>query len=190
MVDKIYAITDKKGQEVEVHLRRDKRLKKTSRWELRKDGTILLRVPGNFSSRQVPELLKTISEQLEKVLKRAKRFTDADLAKRARYVNRKYFNNEIEWNAIRWIKPMKTRLGSFTSGGATDGYIRISEEIKTWPQWVIDYVIAHELAHRVHPYHGKKFWEFLTQAYPLTEQARGFIKGVSFTRGKEWEEAE
>jgi predicted metal-dependent hydrolase len=53
---------------------------------------------------------------------------------------------------------------------------------------VIDYVIAHELAHRVHPNHSPAFWEFLTAAYPRTERARGFIEGMGFSRGVSYEE--
>ena len=94
----------------------------------------------------------------------------------------------IEWMAIRWVGNMTTRLGSCTNGGPTDGHIRISDKIKTWPQWVVDYIVAHELAHRIHPNHSADFWEFLMAAYPLTERARGFIQGVGFARDLSYEE--
>ena len=58
----------------------------------------------------------------------------------------------------------------------------ISDKIKEWPEWVVDYVIAHEMTHRLHPDHSQEFWETLRQAYPKTEQARGFIKGVGFAK--------
>ena len=83
---------------------------------------------------------------------------------------------------------MKTRLGSCTNGGPTDGHIRISAEGKDWPQWVIDYLIAHELTHRLHSDHSPEFWDPLTEAYPKTERARGFIKGVLFARGQQLDE--
>ena len=79
---------------------------------------------------------------------------------------------------------MRKRLGSCTSGGSTDGHIRISDRIKGWPEWVVAYVIAHALAHRVHANHSKAFWAYLTEAYPLTERARGFIQGVGFAAGE------
>jgi predicted metal-dependent hydrolase len=83
---------------------------------------------------------------------------------------------------------MEFRLGSCTRGGATDGQIRISDKIKKWPDWVVDYVIAHELMHRRHPNHSDAFWSELRAAYPLTEQARGFIHGVGFAAGQLLEE--
>jgi predicted metal-dependent hydrolase len=81
---------------------------------------------------------------------------------------------------------MEKRLGSCTNGGPTDGHIRISDKIKNWPDWVVDYVIAHELVHRAHSNHSKEFWYMLTAGYPLTERARGFIKGVGFTEGTDY----
>jgi len=127
---------------------------------------------------------------MEKQKKRAARRTDDDLQARARYINRTYFDGNIQWEAIRWVKPMKTRLGSCTTGGPTDGHIRISEEIHEWPQWVVDYIIAHELTHRLHPNHSAAFWKTLENAYPQSERARGFIKGLMFAQGRTWDEDE
>ncbi|MCZ7554554.1 MAG: M48 family metallopeptidase [Anaerolineales bacterium] len=76
---------------------------------------------------------------------------------------------------------MQHRLGSCTSGGSTDGDIRISEQIKEWPAYVVDYVIAHELAHRRHPNHSAEFWAYLAR-YPHTERARGFIEGFAYAQ--------
>jgi len=81
-------------------------------------------------------------------------------------------------------------LGSCSNGGTTDGHIRISEKIKRWPQWVVDYVIAHEMVHRLHPDHSVDFWHTLKEGYPLTERARGFIRGVGFAEGTHFEDDE
>jgi predicted metal-dependent hydrolase len=187
MPKKIYSIQSPDGKIISVTIQRDKRLKKTARWGKEPDGGMLVRIPYRMRNAEIPELLETIQGQFSKQKKRAKRRTHADLQTRARYINRTYFNNKINWEAIRWVPPMKTRLGSCTTGGPTDGHIRISEEIKEWPQWVIDYVIAHEMTHRLHPDHSTVFWNTLTEAYPLTERARGFIKGVGYARGVEFE---
>jgi len=188
MAEKKITIEDKKGKQIHVTLRRDKRLKKSSRWQWEADGTILLRIPYRTPKRVIGNLLDQIATQLEKQDKLAERRTDAELQQRAEYINKKYFGNQIEWKAIRWVGNMNMALGSCTTGGTTDGHIRISDKIKSWPQWVIDYVIAHELVHRLHSNHSKAFWETLTEGYPLTERARGFIKGVGFAEGQPYDD--
>ncbi len=187
MAEQKYTIKDKDGNEITVLVRRDKRLKKSSRWQREADGAILLRIPYRFPKRQIPDLLKQITQRLDKHIKQAKRRTDADLQARAEEINKKYFGGQIEWKAIRWVGNMNTRLGSCTNGGSTDGHIRISDKIKDWPQWVVDYVIAHELVHRLHSDHSKAFWTTLTEGYPKTERARGFIQGLGFAEGQSYE---
>lgn len=188
MVDQKYFIKDKSGKQVDVLIRRDKRLKKTSRWQREPDGSILLRIPYRFPKHQIRGLVDQIGDKLDQRIMRAKGRTDADLQARAKYINRNYFGGKIKWNAIRWVGNMNQRLGSCTNGGSTDGNIRISDKIKSWPQWVVDYVIAHELVHRIHHNHSNAFWAVLTEGYPLTERARGFIQGVGFKEGREYEE--
>lgn len=186
--EKRYTIRDAQGNPIRVDLRRDKRLKKTSRWERLPDGTLLVRIPHRLPRYRVSSLLEQVATQLDKATMHHNQRTDADLQQRAELINRKHFNGGIHWNAIRWVSNMRTRLGSCTRGGPTDGQIRISNKIKNWPDWVIDYVIAHELLHRKHPNHSDAFWNDLRAAYPLTEQARGFIHGVGFAAGQPLED--
>ena len=185
---KDYTIHVEGGNPVQVNLKRDKRLKKTSRWERLPDGSILLRVPYRFPRGQVNTLLEQISRQMDKIETQSARRTDADLQQRAEHINRKHFDGSLHWNGIRWVSNMQSRLGSCSRGGPTDGHIRISDKIKNWPDWVVDYVIAHEMMHRRHPNHSDAFWSDLRMAYPLTEKARGFIHGASFASGHPWED--
>jgi predicted metal-dependent hydrolase len=183
MTSKKYSLQTEAGEQLVVKVKRDKRLKKNARWGREPDGSLLLRIPYRLRNAEIPGLLESIQGQLSRQRKRIKTRTDADLQARARHINRTYFEGLIQWEAIRWVPRMKTRLGSCTNGGATVGHIRISEAVKGWPSWVVDYIIAHELVHRVHPNHSSAFWETLTKAYPLTERARGFIKGIEFAQG-------
>jgi len=182
----LITLTD--GSQVSVTIRRDKRLKKSARWQREADGSVLLRVPYRYPKSSLPDLLDSVGTQLGRQKRRVRRRTDADLQARAEQINQSCFGGRVTWEAIRWVQPMKTRLGSCTNGGPTDGYIRISEEVRSWPQWVVDYIIAHELTHRLHPDHSAAFWRTLRQAYPQTEQARGFIKGVMYAQGRSLEE--
>ncbi len=164
-----------------VEVSRDRRLRTSARWTLH-DQTIRVRVPLALDARQVDRLLDDIFARVLKQRASARRRGDADLERRAQALNTRYFGGELQWHSIRWVSTMQHRLGSCTTGGATDGDIRISERLKTWPDYVLDYVIAHELAHRKHPNHSPAFWDYLSR-YPHAERARGFIEGVTFAEG-------
>ena len=178
-----YRIKDKDGQVILVTLQRDGRLKKTVRWGWQADKSLLIRVPKRYPKRKFPSLVADIQSQLGKAKRVSKRRTDTDLQKRAEELNRKNFGGQVSWEAIRWVSNMNSRLGSCTNGGPTDGHIRISDKIKNWPAWVIDYIIAHEMTHRLHSNHSKDYWTTLKKAFPLTEKAEGFISGISHAKG-------
>lgn len=78
-------------------------------------------------------------------------------------------------NEIRWSDDMTTRWGSCTPATST---IRISSRIASFPDWVIDYVIVHELVHLRVPGHGPAFWHAV-QRYPKAERAIGFLVAKS-----------
>ncbi len=183
MGDQKHSIRNRQGNLVDIHLRRDKRLTRTSRWERQPDGSLLLRIPYHLPKHQVGSLLEQVANHSEVTLTRRSRHNDTSLQQRAEEINKKHFDGKIRWTAIRWVSNMQIRLGSCTRGGPTDGEIRISDRIKTWPCWVIDYVIAHELMHRLHPNHSAQFWDELKIAFPLMERARGFITGIGFAAG-------
>jgi len=188
MADKKHILLDSTNQPVTILVRRDKRLKKSSRYTRQPDGSILLRIPYRLPKSQVGGLLDKIAVQLQKQAVLAERRTDLELQQRAGRINKRYFHGKIQWQAIRWVGNMDQRLGSCTNGGATDGHIRISARIKGWPDWVVDYVIAHELVHRLHPNHSQAFWDTLRSGYPLVERARGFIQGIGYDQGIRFDE--
>lgn len=76
---------------------------------------------------------------------------------------------------VRWADDMTTRWGSCTPATGT---IRISTRLAKFPDWVVDYVIVHELAHLSVPGHGDDFWQ-LVQRYPRMERAIGYLMAKS-----------
>ena len=166
-----------------VEVIRDRRLRKAAHWKVQQD-TIRVRVPPHTPADQLDRLLDDIIARVLRQRTRARRHDDSDLERRAHALNRQYFDGELRWHTIRWVSNMQHRLGSCTDGGSTDGDIRISDRIRRWPDYVVDYVVAHELAHRQYPNHSPAFWEYLAR-YPHTERARGFIEGVAYAQGED-----
>lgn len=55
-----------------------------------------------------------------------------------------------------------------------NGEVKISTRLVGFPNWVLDYVIVHELAHLVIGDHGPDFWHVVNR-YPRTERAIGYL---------------
>lgn len=99
---------------------------------------------------------------------------DDYLERRAKYLNRKYFDGALSWRGICYSDRQEKRHGSCTPA---DGTIRISTAMREMPRWVEDYVIVHEMAHLLEPNHGRRF-KAIVARYPLGERARGYLMAV------------
>jgi len=99
---------------------------------------------------------------------------DTELAARAEWLSEQYLGARARPASVRWVTNQNTRWGSCTPA---EGSIRLSHRLKGMPEYVVDYVLLHELAHLLVPGHGRRFWELL-EAYPRTERARGYLEGV------------
>ena len=73
--------------------------------------------------------------------------------------------------SIRWADDMRSQWGSCTPASGT---VRISTRLAAFPDWVVDYVIVHELAHLEIAAHSAEFWT-LVYRYPKTERAIGYL---------------
>ena len=69
----------------------------------------------------------------------------------------------------------KARYGSMTS----DGRMRLNVALMHFPPQYIDYVVVHELAHRVHPDHSPAFHAYVESMLPGAGQLRKEIKNLS-----------
>ena len=69
----------------------------------------------------------------------------------------------------------KARYGSMTS----DGRMRLNVALMHFPPQHIDYVVVHELAHRVHPDHSPAFHAYVESVLPGAGQLRKEMKTLS-----------
>jgi len=112
---------------------------------------------------------EVMSRRLQRRADRA-RPSDERLVERARKLNDRHFGGRLRWSSIGF-SDMEHLWGSCTF---TDGAIRIAKRAAALPEWVLDYLVMHELAHLVHSDHGAEFHE-LENLYPLTERAKGYL---------------
>lgn len=135
------------------------------------DGRVVVRMPTFMTRAQEAEYVATLVARLER-----QRSSEAvDLPARAATLARRY--RLPAPTSIRFVSNQAHRWGSCTP---STGEIRLSDRIASFPAWVLDAVIVHELAHLVHARHSPAFWE-LAHRYPRTERAYGFLLAKQLT---------
>ncbi|GAB7050174.1 M48 family metallopeptidase [Catenuloplanes indicus JCM 9534] len=147
-----------------------------------RDGErVVVLIPDQFSRAEetewVDRMLARLAAREERLLR-----TDAELLARARRLITRYLDDhrdQVLPDSVRWVTNQNGRWGSCTPADRT---IRISHRIQEMPEWVIDYVLLHELVHLVVPSHNARFWH-LVGRYPRTERARGYLEGISAATG-------
>lgn len=155
-----------------VEVRRSSRRRRTVSAYREADRTVVLipaRMTADEERRWVGVMLEKLAAQEERRL-----LDDEDLLRRARELSERYFEGGARPDSVRWVTNQNARWGSCTPALGT---IRLSHRLQGMPEYVIDYVLLHELAHLLVPGHGPGFWELL-ERYPRTERARGFLEGV------------
>jgi predicted metal-dependent hydrolase len=100
---------------------------------------------------------------------------EVDLPSRAAVLARRY--DLPVPTSIRWVDNQQHRWGSCTPD---DGTIRISSRMAAFPEWVVDGVVVHELAHLAVANHSPAF-HALADRYPRMERVAGFLiaKGLA-----------
>jgi predicted metal-dependent hydrolase len=171
---------------IQVEVVQDGRLKTRVHWDWQGDR-VRIRLPRGIPRRDADKIVADIVAEVRRKRAQSRARADADLEAMAREINRTCFGGEVAWHSIRWVGNMRKRLGSCTTGGSTDGDIRISDRARGWPRWVIEYIVAHEMAHRKYPNHSSDFYALLSR-YPKAERASGFLMGVAFQLGEDAEE--
>jgi len=177
------ALATADGSPVEV--RRSARRTRTvaAFWE---DGTAVVAIPARFTAAQEREWVQRMLEKLHRqgerraASGRRRPATDEALAAHAAQLSAKYLGGRSRPSAVRWVGNQNSRWGSATPA---DGTIRLSDKLRPMPQWVIDYVLLHELAHLLVASHSAAFWKLL-EAYPETRRAKAFLEGVSYATSR------
>ena len=155
--------------EVEVHI--SKRRKKTSeaKWV---GGRIVVSLPAHLD---VESRQRTIDWLVDRLLTRQRLQSGLDddgLLARAIELSDRYLVGARPVS-VRWVTNQAARWASCSS---YSGHIRVSHRLRTVPEWVLDSVLVHEVAHLTYPDHSRAFHE-LAGAYPRHKEAGVFLAG-------------
>ena len=154
-------------------MRRSSRRRRTVSAYREGDRTVVL-IPAQMSAGEEERWVRAMLDRLERREQRGA-LDESELSRRAALLSEHYLEGRAKPVSVRWVANQAARWGSCTP---VDGTIRISDRVRGMPEYVIDYVLLHELAHLLVPNHGAEFWALL-EAYPRTERARGYLEGYA-----------
>ena len=164
-----------------VVVRRSARRKRTvsAFWE---GGTVVVAIPARFTHAQEDEWVQKMLLRLQsrEASGKAAGRNDDELAERARLLSQRYLGGQARPSSVRWVSNQNSRWGSATPA---DRSIRLSDKLQGMPDWVVDYVLVHELTHLLVAGHGPDFWK-LCSAYPDLEKAKAFLSGVAYAQSR------
>jgi len=130
----------------------------------RHDKVIEIRLPARTQS------LEHRQELIQKLLaKGGEEFFLPKVQARVQELNKTTFNKPV--NLVR-LRYMVSRWGSCSA----TGNISLSSRLLLAPIWVFDYVVVHELAHRLEMNHSARFWRHVAQAMPDYKNAEKWLR--------------
>jgi len=158
-----------------VEVRRSARRRRTVT-AYREAGRTVVLIPAAFSPAEERRWVAQMVAKLQTREERRRRSLggDDELMTRARALSAEHLDGLAEPASVRWVDNQHRRWGSCTPA---DRSIRLSSRLRTMPEYVVDYVLVHELVHLLEPGHDDRFWALVAR-YPRAERARGFLEGV------------
>lgn len=158
-----------------VEVRRSPRRRRTVT-AYRELGRTVVLIPAAFSPAEERRWVAQMVAKLQTREERRRRSLggDEELMARARALSAAHFDGAAEPASVRWVENQHRRWGSCTPA---DRSIRLSGRLRSMPEYVVDYVLVHELAHLLEAGHDERFWALVAR-YPRAERARGFLEGI------------
>lgn len=173
------------GAEPEVEVRRSQRRRRTvsAHWSGQR---IVLQVPARMSAREVArwseQMTARLVAQRERTLAASNaRGRDEYVMGRARQLSERLLEGRAQPTDVVWTSRQITRWASATPA---TGRIRVSDRLRSAPEWVLDTVLHHELCHLLEAGHGREFRR-LEALHPDMARAQAFLEGAAWALGQE-----
>ncbi|NNN01903.1 MAG: M48 family metallopeptidase [Acidimicrobiaceae bacterium] len=167
----------------EVEIRASSRRKKTgtAHWS---GSRIVVLIPARIRGKERAAFVDDLVGRLM-VQRPQNSAGDASLEERAKVLAELY-NDGVLPSSVRWVKNQQSRWAS-CSPATRD--IRISSRLRQCPEWVIDAVLVHELAHLQEADHSPRFYE-IAERHPRQTDSAHFLEGYALGLGLRIEEGD
>jgi len=163
---------------------------------IEKDGEITIRAPKHVTGRHLDEILVTKKKWIERKI----------LEMKMRQEKKQKLLQDVDLNAKK-VKELKKKARATLERKTAEiarkhsfsyGKIRLSSARRRWgscspqnnlsfnwkiifaPDKVIDYLVAHEIAHTVHKNHQKSFWALVEKIHPQYKESRTWLKNNAY----------
>lgn len=167
---------------VPVRVQRSARRRRTVSARHEGEGVVLL-VPAGLPAAEERRWARQLVGKLRRRQQRSRPpRNDDELVRRATALASAYLDEPagrpVRPSSVRWVTNQNHRWGSCSPD---TGAIRLSHRLKDFPDWVVDHVLVHELAHLVEVNHTPAF-HALVARHPQSERASGFLDGWTAAR--------
>ena len=167
----------------EVEVRASPRRKKTgtAHWS---GSRIVVQIPARLRGR---ERIAFVDDLVMRLLTQRPQSSAGDgaLEERAAVLANLY-NDGVIPGSVRWATNQQARWASCSPGSRE---IRVSIRLRQCPEWVIDAVLVHELAHLQEADHSAAFYE-IANRHPRQGDSALFLEGYALGLGLRIEEAD
>jgi predicted metal-dependent hydrolase len=146
------------------------------------EQTMIVSAPMQMSDAELDPIIVDLGRRLLRRVHARRVNADEDALGLARRIAARFPRPPEVAQAI-FVTTQESRWGSYSAATRT---IRLNAALRAMPRWVLEAVVAHELAHVAHLDHSPAFWALLRRVCPDTDRARAFLAGVSWL-GHHWE---
>jgi hypothetical protein len=132
--------------------------------------------PPSITSARLDEVVQELARRLLRRAHGRRVNGETDAVALARRVAKR-FAAEPRVEHVEFSAAGEARWGSYSARTRT---VRLHAALRHMPTWVLEAVVAHELAHTEHLDHSPAFWALARAVCPDTDRARAFLAGVSW----------
>ncbi len=160
----------------EVEIQASSRRKKTgnAHWS---GSRIIVQIPSRLRGRERQLFVDDLVERL--IAQRPQNAaSDGALEERAAVLAELY-NDGVLPHSVRWVNNQQARWASCSPASRE---IRVSSRLRQCPEWVIDAVLVHELAHLHVADHSPAFYE-IADRHPRQAESAHFLEGYALGLG-------